>query len=151
MTKNLGGANLDIGSDKGANVNIFDVLVTPTAGEDQHQSPLLQQYQANLTSMAILLSLNVDLPEDKIVLSCFNDVQEHIYEKVHKFTTKTDFRKVPKNKYPLMKEFYTEAIKRVKHIKDPQERAGYQKMIILMKEHAIGVSSAIFNNYTNID
>jgi hypothetical protein len=155
MTKNLGGENLLIGSDaKGAAfINIFDVLMTPSVKSDDQdrQNPLLNQYQSNLTSIATLCSLNVNDPNDKIVLSCFNDVQVTVYEKQFKLTTKTDFMKVPKNKFPLMRDFYEESIRRYKKEKTPETKAAFNKLILLMKEHAIGISAPIFNNYTNVD
>jgi len=154
LTKNLGGINLLIGANmEGASyINIFDVLVVPNSADDKSkQNPLLAQYQANLTSMSILLSLNTENPDDKVVLSCFNDVQVYVYEKVKKITTKSDFTKLPKKAFPLMKDFYNEAIKRFKKEKVSETKSAFNKLIVLMKEHAIGVSAPLFNNYSNVD
>jgi len=156
LTKNLGGANLLIGANvQGASyINIFDVLVVPDASEDQNKSklnPLLSQYQANLTSMSILLSLDTNNPGDKMILSCFNDVQIYVYEKLKNIHPTTDFFSVPKNKFPIMVDFYNEAIRRYKLESNPQTKSAYNELIVLMKEHAIGISSPLFNNYTNID
>jgi hypothetical protein len=155
MTKNLGGENLLIGANdsKASYINIFDVLQVPSTDEsgNSRQNPLISQYQANLTSMSILLSLDTNNPDDKIVLSCFNDVQIYVYEKLMKITPSSDFSKIHKNKFPLMKDFYFEAIKRYKKERVPETKTAFNKLIVLMKEHAVGISSPIFNNYTNVD
>jgi hypothetical protein len=153
MTKNLGGQNLLIGSNQpgAAYINIFDVLITPSSENNQRQNPLLSQYQANLTSMSILLSLDTENPNDKIVLSCFNDVQIYVYEKIKKISPTSDFFKFPKNKYPLMVDFYNEAIRRYNSEHNSETKTAFSKLLILMKEHAIGISAPLFNNYTNIN
>jgi hypothetical protein len=152
LTKNLAGENLLIGSnDKNASyINIFDILIVPST-DSSRQNALLSQYQANLTSMAILLSLDVNNPNDKIILSCFNDVQTHVYEKIKKIKTTTNFSKLKPHHFPLMKEFYDVALKFYKSERVPETKAAYNKLIVLMKEHAIGISAPIFNNYTNVN
>jgi hypothetical protein len=152
LTKNLGGENLLIGStEKGASfINIFDILVVPNS-DSERQNPLTSQYQANLTSISILLSLDVNNPNDKVVLSCFNDVQVHVYEKIKKITQKTNFTKLSPHHFPLMKDFYEIAQKFYRSEKNPETKSSYNKLIILMKEHAVGISAPLFNNYTNVD
>jgi hypothetical protein len=152
MTKNLGGQNLLIGANNASAsyINIFDVLVV-TGANSERQNPLTAQYQANLTSMAILLSLDVNLPIDKIVLSCFNDVQVHVYENIKKITVKSNFYKIPPTAFPLMRDFYETAIEFYRKENVPETKAAYNKLIVLMKEHAVGISAPIFNNYSNVD
>jgi hypothetical protein len=152
MTKNLGGQNLLIGAnnESASYINIFDVLIA-AGGDSERQNPLTAQYQANLTSMAILLSLDVNSPADKIVLSCFNDVQVYVYEKIKKITVKSDFYRLPPNSFPLMKDFYKTAMDFYKKERVPETKAAYNKLIVLMKEHAVGISAPIFNNYSNVD
>jgi hypothetical protein len=36
-------------------------------------------------------------------------------------------------------------------IKVPETKSAFNKLIVLMKEHAVGVSAPIFNFYTNVD
>jgi hypothetical protein len=156
MTKNLGGQNLLIGAnDKDASyINIFDVLIVPAeegSVNKSKQNPLLAQYQANLTSIAILLSLDVNKPDDKIILSCFNDVQIYVYEKIKKISIVSDFEKISKKAFPLMKDFYDEAVKRYNSETVPETKSAFNKLIVLMKEHAVGISAPLFNNYSNID
>jgi hypothetical protein len=152
MTKNLGGENLLIGANnaQASYINIFDILIVPGTDSDR-QNPLTAQYQANLTSMAILLSLDVNLPNDKVVLSCFNDVQVHVYEKIKKITVKSNFAKLHRTAFPLMKDFYKVAIEFYRKERVPETKAAYNKLIVLMKEHAVGISAPIFNNYSNVD
>jgi hypothetical protein len=156
MTKNLGGKNLLIGAnDKDASyINIFDVLLVPTeegSVNKSKQNPLLSQYQANLTSMSILLSLDINKPDDKMILSCFNDVQIYVYEQIKKITIDSDFNKLSRKSYPLMKDFYDEAKRRYEIEKVPETKSAFNKLIVLMKEHAVGISAPLFNNYSNID
>jgi hypothetical protein len=153
LTKNLAGENIYIGVDdaNAACINIFDVLVVATNSDAGAADPLSSQYQTNLTSISTLLSLNTETPEDKILLSCFNDVQQYVYETAHHFTDKTDFENVPKQNFPIMKEFYDEVCRRAAIEKDDTEKLAFHKLSILLKEHAIGISSKLFNRYTTID
>jgi hypothetical protein len=153
LTKNLGGQNVIIGGNNKDSpvINIFDVLVVPSSDSSERISPLLTQYQANLSSIAVLLSLDRGNPNDKLILSVFNDVQIYVYEEIKKINIATDFTLLEKNKYPVMNDFYQVILERVQTVKDEQEKSAYQKLAILMKEHAIGISAPLFNNYTNID
>lgn len=156
LTKNLGGTNLNIGGadPEDPHINIFDILITPNnEGENakRNQNPLLTQYQANLSNISILLALNPNLPQDKIVLSCFNDVQQYVYEQLFGITLESDFASIPRDKYPLMKDMYDEAKRRFEIETTPETKTAYNELMILLKEHAIGVSAPIFNFHTNID
>jgi hypothetical protein len=153
LTKNLGGENIYIGDQRTSTdcINIFDVLVVPTDDNAGNSNPLSSQYQANLLSISILLSLNTENPDDKIILSCFNDVQQHVYETIHGFNFDTDFDNISRNSMPIMKEFYDEVIARIPQQKDEIYFNAYEKLSILLKEHAVGISSSLFNRYTNIE
>ncbi|GHU52163.1 hypothetical protein FACS189496_1830 [Bacilli bacterium] len=111
----------------------------------------MSQYESNLLSIGTLLSLNEDNPADKLLLSCFNDIQKYVYEDIHKFKFNTDFSKVPRNKMPIMKEFYFEGLKRANKQKNVTVKEALEKLCMLLKEHAIGISAPLFNSFTNID
>jgi hypothetical protein len=133
---------------------MFDILITPkNEGENAtaNQNPLLTQYQANLLNVGILLSLSVDNPNDKVVLSCFNDVQQEVYEKQYGITPESDFVNIPKDGFPLLKDFYNETIRRFEEEKTPETKSAFNKLMVLLKEHAVGVSSQIFNFHSNVD
>jgi hypothetical protein len=154
LTRNLGGENIFIGAnDEHATfINIFDVLVVPQVENDGSSSdPLSSQYQANLSAIATLTSLNVDNPNDKLLLSLFNDVQQIVYEKIHGFTSHTNFERVPKNQMPIMREFYDVILNEAKRSYDQTRKVAFEKLSILIKEHAIGISSHLFNKYSNVD
>jgi hypothetical protein len=156
LTNNLAGENIYIGAfDKNApHINIFDVLVVPNANDDDDNKtsdPLTSQYQANLISMATLLSLNPDIPNDKIILSVFNDVQQYVYEKIHNFSSATKFQTISKNNMPIMKEFYNVALQMFTKNTNETEKQALNNLCLLMKEHAVGISSHLFNLYSNID
>jgi hypothetical protein len=156
LTKNLAGENLNIGGSNpdDPHINIFDILITPdNNGENatKNQNPLLTQYQANLLNIAILLSLDNGNPNDKIVLSCFNDVQQYVYEEKLHITMASDFTQIPSDGFPLMKDFYDEAIRRYEIETVPETKSAFNKLIVLLKEHAVGISSPIFGFHTNVD
>jgi len=155
LTHNLGGENVYIGvmDPNAPHINIFDVLVVPSSDDNgnNNSDPLSSQYQANLNSIAALTSLDVNNPNDKLLLSLFNDVQQVVYEKMHGFTSMTDFKNTPKDKFPIMKEFYQVIVEYAKQAADQTVKDGFQKLAILLKEHAVGISAHLFNKYSNID
>jgi hypothetical protein len=133
---------------------MFDILMTPTnEGENatRNQNPLLTQYQANLLNVGILLSLSVDNPDDKVVLSCFNDVQQEVYEKQYGITIDSDFAAIPKEGFPLLRDFYNATVKKFEEEKTPETKSAFNKLMVLLKEHAVGVSAQIFNFHSNVD
>jgi hypothetical protein len=154
LTHNMGGENIYIGAvDPSApHINIFDVLVVPSNNSDTTSSdPLSSQYQANLLSIASLTSLDVNNPNDKLLLSLFNDVQQIVYERIHGFSSFTDFNNVPRNKMPIMREFYSVILNEAQLAKEQTIKEAFEKLGILLKEHAVGISSHLFNKYSNIN